>query len=646
LAHLVMQCLEKKAADRPQSAEEVLRQLDQVLTPSGGLTPTDTRPYQTASARRARRKNLLTGTAVVAGLAVIGMLGWEWWQGRSTQFPPLVDSATEAGVHRIAVLPFENIGDSANTYFADGIADAVRGKLMGLTGIDVIARGSSLEYRGTDKRPNIIASELGVRYLLTGTVRFATVAGTQHVQVSPELVEIGDDGIPHGRWQEPYEAEVKDVFRVQGEIAQRVAEAMRLALADTVRARLVRAPTTDSAAYDFYLRALEVSRDVSRLDGATRAIALLEQAVARDSMMIEAWELASMIHSWIQTNWPTPQNDEAALVKAQRALALAPRGAAGHRALARYYQLREPAKALQEVELALRVEPDDIGSLTLRADAMLEVGIDSGDTTSEAFASSLRDGERVLRLDPRSAAAWSRQTRRLLHLRRVGDARLTATRTLALAPASLGAVRQRVLVELIAGDLDAARHVLTSARNDHDRTRLVAHMAEYYDLGWVLDTDDERLLLTLGPEAFGSPLSYALVRSQQYRWRGDTVRARAGWDSVGPQLAARAQTETGLLQMANNGLALAYAGQAREALAVVERAEAQLRSSGLPGYGYHWYMHARTALLAGDRTRAIELLRRVLRLPYFVTPAWLRIDPSWDALRGYPPFEELLKPKG
>jgi len=94
----VMQCLEKKAADRPQTAEELLRQLDQVLTPSGGMTPTDTRPYQTAGMRRAKRRQLIIGVAVVAGLGVIGILGWRGWQARGV---PIV-------ADRVVIAPFRN----------------------------------------------------------------------------------------------------------------------------------------------------------------------------------------------------------------------------------------------------------------------------------------------------------------------------------------------------------------------------------------------------------------------------------------------------------------------------------------------------------------------------------------------------------
>ncbi len=85
------------------------------------------------------------------------------------------------------MLPFENLGDSADAYFAEGVTDAVRGKLTALSGsgLAVIARASSVSYRGTTKPPAAIASELGVRYLLTGTVRFAGTGDARRVEVEP-----------------------------------------------------------------------------------------------------------------------------------------------------------------------------------------------------------------------------------------------------------------------------------------------------------------------------------------------------------------------------------------------------------------------------------------------------------------------------
>ena len=140
----------------------------------------------------------------------------------------------------MAVLPFENLGASEDDYFADGIADAVRGKLTSLPGIQVIARGSSTPYKKTTKTPKQIAQELEVGYLLTATVRWQKGAGAaSRVQVSPELVEIPRSGAPTAKWQQPFDAALTDVFQVQSDIATRVARELDLALGAGAEKRLL-----------------------------------------------------------------------------------------------------------------------------------------------------------------------------------------------------------------------------------------------------------------------------------------------------------------------------------------------------------------------------------------------------------------------
>jgi len=204
LAALVMRCLEKRPADRPQSAGEIVHALDDITTPSGGTQPTSAAlravapaaaalPTPAPTPRRDVRANLLVlGIVVlVLGAGAVGL----WRQGAAAGRASAVVAVDSARGHRLAVLPFENLGDSADAYFADGMTDAVRGKLTGLSAMQVIARASSMQYRGSTKSPADIARELGVRYLLTGTVRWAkTPGGKSHVQVSPELVEVGSDG--------------------------------------------------------------------------------------------------------------------------------------------------------------------------------------------------------------------------------------------------------------------------------------------------------------------------------------------------------------------------------------------------------------------------------------------------------------------
>ena len=103
----------------------------------------------------------------------------------------------------LAVLPFENLGDSSQAYFADGVGDEVRGKLSQLAGLAVIARASSNEYRRTNKPPQQIARELDAEYLLTGTVRWEKHPdGTSRVRVSPELVRVAPGAAPTTKWQQ------------------------------------------------------------------------------------------------------------------------------------------------------------------------------------------------------------------------------------------------------------------------------------------------------------------------------------------------------------------------------------------------------------------------------------------------------------
>ena len=152
------------------------------------------------------------------------------------------------------MLPFENIGDSADAYFADGVTDAVRGKLVGLP--RAAGHGARVAPASTEARrrpPQQIGQELGVQFLLTATVRWEKVASrASRVQVTPELVEVASATTT---WQRPFDAALTGVFQVQAEIAGLVARsAVDLELSDSSRRHLAERPTQSLEAYDAYLR--------------------------------------------------------------------------------------------------------------------------------------------------------------------------------------------------------------------------------------------------------------------------------------------------------------------------------------------------------------------------------------------------------
>ncbi len=664
LAALIMRCLEKRPGDRPQSAGEILHALDEITTPSAGTTPMSAFPAATATpdatpsaltapvaARapaamttpsaatatptRPRTVRYVVGAAVLA--LVLGTAGVAIWRARTTT-PPA--TAADEREQRIAVLPFENLGDSANVYFAEGITDAVRGKLTGLSSVEVIARASSVQYRGTSKSPAEIARELGVRYLLTGTVRWAkTAEGASRVQVSPELVEVEPDGSAASRWAQPFDAEMADVFRVQGEIAGKVAEAMRLTLGVADQARLVEVPTGDPIAYDAFLRA-----EAMFTSGATsaaelrRTVAEYERAVRLDTAFADAWARLAGARALLYANGvPTPELGKQARDAAERALALAPNRALGHRALASYYMNveRDPRRALAEAEAARAETPNDATVLSVLAGVYSAIG---------RFDDAVRSARAAARLDPRAMLPLQQLRGALSALRRHREAREVADRLMALSP-NLSSILDRVIVTLAEGDLAGARRFIDSVSARVGQDELVTYLAIYYDLGWVLDDTRQRHLLSLGPEHFDNDrATWAIVRAQVYGWRGDSTQARVWGDTARREFAEQVRANpTDAQRRAFHGLSLAYAGGRAEAIAEGERGVALLPVERDAVNGpYQLHLLARIHLLAGERDKAIGILEQLLARPYYVSPAWLRIDPTFASLRGNPRFDELL----
>jgi serine/threonine-protein kinase len=645
LAALVMGCLEKRPADRPQSAGEILQTLDEIATPSAGTTPTAIlapamTPRAAAPASHSPSAGRNVTAYVLVGLTLVLMLGTAGVAIWRTRAAPTTAVAAKRDAERIAVLPFENLGDSADAYFADGITDAVRGKLTSLPSLEVIARASSVQYRGTSKSPAEIARELGVRYLLTGTVRWAkgVGGGASRVQVSPELVEVESDGAAASRWQRPFDAEMADVFRVQGEIASKVAEAMRLTLGVADQARLVEVPTRDPLAYDAFLRAEAVFAS-----GATssaelrRTVAGYERAVRLDTAFADAWARLAGARALLYANGvPTPELGRQARDAADHALRLAPTRALGHRALASYYLNveRDPRLALSEVEAAQAATPNDATVLSVLSGVYSAIG---------RFDDAVRSARAAARLDPRAMLPLQQLRTALSALRRYREASEVADREMSLAP-NLSSILDRVIVSLAQGDLTGARRFLDSMSTRVSQDELVTYLANYQDLGWVLDDAAQQRLLTLGPEHFDNDRAiWSIVRAQVYGWRGDSAFAKVWGDTAAREFGSQVRANPDDAQRhAFYGLSLAYAGRHTEAIAEGERGVALLPVDRDAVNGpYQLHLLARIYVLADERDKAIALLEQLLARPYYVSSGWLRVDPTFVSLKGNPRFEKL-----
>ncbi len=322
--------------------------------------------------------------------------------------------AAPGGASRVlAVLPFENLGDSTTDYFADGITDAVRGKLSSLPGLQVIASTSSNEYKDSGKPLPVIARELEADYLLIARIRWAKAGdGSSRVKVSPELVDVGRGGAPKVKWQQPFDAEITDVFTVQADIADQVADALDLALGTGQKQTLTERPTANLAAYDAFLKG-EASGGLTVADAPSlrAAINYYEQAVALDSSFAAAWARLGRAHGAFYYNvTPTPAAAEAAKRATDRSIALAPSRPDGWLAQCEYYQtvITEYERALEACRKGLALTPENAELLT--AAALSEQGLGRWDA-------ALASLEKARMLDPRSALTARRLAHTLLRLR-------------------------------------------------------------------------------------------------------------------------------------------------------------------------------------------------------------------------------------
>ena len=540
----------------------------------------------------------------------------------------------------MAVLPFENLGASEDNYFADGIADEIRGKLTSLPGLQVIARGSSTPYRKTTKTPKQIAEELEVGYLLTATVRWEKSSGTSRVHVSPELTEVSGSGAPTSKWQQPFDAAITDVFQVQSEIATKVAQALGAALGAQEQKQLSEKPTQNLAAYDAFLKGDEI-RNIGATDPANlrKELGFFDQAVALDPGFAQAWAGLSNANSFLYANsTPTPALAERAQQAAEKAAGLAPNRPEGYLALGNYERSvsRNYTRALEQYEKGLRVAPGDASAL--RATALAEQGLGRWDAAVEHF-------RQAVRLDPRAANNLSALGEAFLRLRRYPEAREAFDRGLALAPANLYTIERKAMTYLGEGDLAGARAVLKAAPKGVEPTALVAYLASYEDLVWVLDEEQRELLLRLTPSAFDDDRGgWAVCLVQAFALKGDAANVRTYAEEARKAFEEQLRAAPNDAQLhVELGLALAYLGRKEEAIREGERGVALDPLSKDARLGsYYQHQLVRIYMLVGEPEKALDQIEPLLKIPYYLSPGWLKIDPNFDPLRKNPRFQKLV----
>ena len=604
--------------------------------PAPTLSATPPPQASAAAPTRPRRPVPVAAITLALGFAIgLGVLfAWRRSHGGTEE---------SAGPKRLAVLPFENLGDSADGYFADGITDEVRGKLAAVPGLEVVAGRSSNDYRRTTKSLPEIARDLGVDYILVGKVRWERAAGGSRVRVSPELIKVTPGAAPTTKWAQPFDAALTDVFQVQADIAGRVSQALDLALGSGAQPGAAGPPTKSTEAYDSYLRGNEYY-DRQTMADVRLAIQLYQRAVSLDSGFALAWARLARAEGFVYWFQDRSEAERSRFEQAaRRARALAPDLPEAHIAMGyyHYWGRLDYGPALDEFAIAAKQEPNN-------AEVVYVTGL--VERRQGKWDQALASFRHAAELDPRSVDDLFEQASISYYTRDYPAVERVVARAFELAPDSpdLYALRMATYVNG-EGNLDKARRLMREALSRFEIGRF-GETQLYGDCFDLLAADDayQAEVARFTPATFaGVPLSYYGFMASVSHRRGDAAKVRAYADSARSEaLASIRRHEDNAFTYTALAISNAYLGRADEAVQAGKRALEVTPLSKDALFGTEGYVAlAQVYTLLGKPDSAVDQLRAVLAVPSYLSAGRLRADPFWAPLKGNAGFEQLVARK-
>ena len=607
--------------------------------------------YRAKCLVRRNGSRLLASAAAVIVLAGVLFAFWTRSQQNAREsagMPARGVSAPASDIRKsIAVLPFQNLSrDPDNAYFVDGIQEEVLTRLAKIGDLKVISRTSTRGYQSQPGNLAEIARQLGVTNILEGSVQ---KAGNQ-VRVNVHLVNLQTGS---QLWAETYDRMLSDIFSVETEIAKGIAESLQAKLTEREEQALAAKPTNNSQAYDAYLRGLvfEEGSNYSS-DGVFKAIDFYDLAVRLDPNFALAWARLSGLHALLYSNrrdTTTARRDAAkeALENAQKLQPDSPETVL-FTGYYQYWVLHNYGLAKATFGRVNKMLPGNSEVLcALGAIARKEGHWDE----------SVGYWERGLALNPRNTALLTEVAFTYAALRQFSKAEKLYDRALDILSNELSVMALKASIYQAEGDLQEAAKSLTQVNTQTNsdvavRIKLTQLRFERNPeaIQWV-QTRQARLPFTAGIERGSKQVGVALA----HHVAGDTASARAEAEEARNALESlkKDQPDNAFVAAA---LAVAYAvlDEKDSALDEAHRASMLVPSSKdrLSGPGFEENL-ALVEMILGEDNRAIATLTRLLQTPYGgwlysptpITPALLRLDPIWDALRGDPAFQKLYQEK-
>ena len=654
LSTICLKCLEKDSKRRYPSALALAEDLERWLKHE----PIQARHTGVfARGKKWMQRNPTSALLAASLVALAAAAGWIIWKSE------LIRQPLATG---IAVLPFENLGDEKeHAAFADGVQDDILTKLAKIAHLKVISRTSVMEYRGK-RNVRQIGDALRVSHVLEGSARRS--AGRVHLNM--QLIDTRTD--THV-WAEEYDRDLNDLFAVQTEIAQKVAQQLHAKLSASEQASVEERPTQDLVAYDFYIRAVSlitIALMPSQAGGVANfsdAADLLTKAVAHDPNFFLAYCQLAFVHDLIYNGdiWfhhretdHTPARLALAKSAIDSAFHLRPDSGEAHLALAwhLYWGYSDYDGARAELALVRQGLPNDARAFEL-------AGLI--DRRHDRWADAIHNFERACEVDPRNGLDLITLATTYLWLHDYDQMARVIDRIISLDPARRlpRLIRAHIEVDRRADTRPlraAIQQILTNEPGAEKDPNVVEYRLDvaFYDR----DLDDAGSLVAVLPEKdrlWSSSVMGFVYRDFLLgiiaRLKGDAVAARAAF------MKARTETEEELRVhpddmdlLFNLAQIDALLARKQEALSEGRRAmelepiaqEAMFGSC--PTEVCATTSFAMICARVGETDLALEQLEAVTKIPGGPTYGDLRLDPSWDSLRGEPRFEKIaasLAPK-